>query len=98
MNKLSANPENCVWFYCQGWRWGKIVKRNSENRVTVQDCTGKKYRVKRNQDDKWVALSNKGFKGENDMRGKTDVKKKNRKNKGQRRFKIKITKRKFRKS
>jgi len=98
MEKIKAEKENCLWFYCQGWRYGEIVKQYSKNRVTVRDCTGRKYIVQSNSMGKWIATSHKDFKGENNLKEKTIGKKKKiRKIKFKKRIKNKTTKRKFRK-
>ena len=98
VKKIKAKKENCVWFYAEGWRYGKIVKQYSKNRMTVMDCSSK-YRIYQNENGKWIAMSNKEFKGQNHIKKeKKNGKKKIRKIKIKKRIKIKITKRKIRKS
>ena len=70
MQKIKANSENCIYFYHEGWRYGKIIKRYSKSIVTVQDCSDKKFRVKLNEKGKWIAISNKNFKSEKNLREK----------------------------
>ena len=99
IQKLKAEPENCVHFYFQGWRYGVITKRYSDDLVTVRDCTNRRYRIQKRSNGKWAALSNVEFKGQKKLRKKekTNVKKKRIKIKGKRRFKIGTAKRKLRK-
>ena len=100
LQKLQAKEEDLVWFYCQGWRVGEIIKQYTKQKITVKDCTGRRYRVQMNSEGKWVARSNTEFKGENHIKkGKTDGKKRIKiKGSGKRRLKIKIKRRKIRKS
>jgi len=93
--KLTAKPEDCIWFYFHGWRWGEIVKRYSDTKQTVRDCTGRRYVVQRLDTGKWLATSSREFKGQKQLeKRETDVKKA--KGKGKRRLKIKVAKRKLR--
>jgi hypothetical protein len=65
-----------VWFYKDGWRYGRIIKKLSENRMTVADCLGCHIRITRSPTDKWVAASGKEFKAQKilDKRNKKKVK------------------------
>lgn len=95
IKKIKAKKENCLWFYYQGWRYGKIIKRYAENLVTVRDCTKKRYRIKLNRKNQWIAISNKEFKGANHLKGKTNgkIKIKIKKSKGKKGVNIKTKKR-----
>jgi len=59
-----------VWFYNQGWRVGQIIKKYSNDLVTVKDCTGSKYRIRMVKENAWIALNNKDFKEEHKARKK----------------------------
>ncbi len=97
MKKITAAKEDCLSFYCQGWRYGEIVKRYAKDRVTVKDCTGRRYRVQLNDKGQWVAMNNGEFKGSHNLKEKKNGKKKKiRKIKRKKRIKIKTKKRKLR--
>lgn len=96
-------PPGHIWFYWEGWRVGRIVKKRSENLMTVQDVTGLRHQVELTVKENWVSRRHKDFKGQ-----KTKLKKKERKNDndkgkekkkrdGKKRIKSKATKRKLRK-
>ena len=83
--------ENAVWFYNQGWRWGKIIKRYSKTKITVQDCTGTRCRVILDQRDRWISFAD--FKNSDNLKEKTNGKKKIKIRKGKKRITFKIKKR-----
>ncbi len=85
-----------IWFYNQGWRVGKIVKRYSKTRITVKDCTGTRCRVMLDQKDRWIALSH--FKNSDNLKEKNNGKKKIKKVKSKKWIKIKTKRWKLRKS
>jgi len=89
--------ETHVWFYWEGWRYGKIIKRHSENHMSVEDCTRRKHQVKLSIKNNWISCRHKEFTGQNNLRGKTNGQEKS-KVKGKRRFKVKIKRRIVRKS
>jgi hypothetical protein len=94
ITKIKAKKENCIYFYNEGWRYGKIIKRYSETSVTVRDCTGSKHRVYLNANKKWIANSNQEFKDQKKLRkGKKNGKIKIKKASGKKRNTIKIKRR-----
>ena len=97
MPKITADPENCLWFYHDGHRYGEIVKRYSENLLTIRTCDNTKHRVKKSKTGKWISVSSKNFKEEKHIR-KEKKNEKRKKTTGEKRFKVKIKKRKVRKS
>ncbi len=61
MHKLKAAKEDCVFFYGNGWRYGKIIEKQSDTRMIVQDCTGEKFEVVKNDKEKWGVPVDKVF-------------------------------------
>ena len=101
MKKIDTTKKSSICFYWQGWRYGKIVKRYSKNRMTVRDCAGRRYRVYLNENEKWVAMSDKDYKQLKSIKKEKKHGKKIKvkiKGKRKRRFKVKIKGRKLRKS
>jgi len=98
MRTKGKEGEHWVWFYWEGWRFGKIIKRYSNTLMTVKDCRKSRHRVQKLDNGKWLAVSSKEFKGQNHLRKKEKKHgKKKIKVAGKRRFKIKTAKRKLRK-
>lgn len=97
MRKINAKPEDCLWFYYHGWRWGEIVKRYSDKKLTVRDCTSRRYVVQRLDTGKWLATSSREFKEQRHLRKEKKDGKKKGKAGSKRRLKVKIAKRKLRK-
>lgn len=94
MRKIEAKSEDCIWFYWEGWRWGEIIKRYSDDLLTVKDCNKSRHRVRRNNKGKWVSFRHKDFKEQKKVRGEENGKKeKSKKIKGKRRLKVKIKRR-----
>ena len=90
-----------IWFYWDGWRHGTIIKKHSDNQMTIQDCRGTKHRVNKLENGNWVAVRSGEFKGKKILKkkGKKDGKKKIKlKIKRKKRVKVKIKRRKLRKS
>ena len=92
MNKLKADPENCIWFYSRGWRYGEIMKYNSDTQITVRDCSGSRYRC-RQTDSGWIAIRSDEYKKKKASQ-KAIVKKVIKKAKGKKKFKIRLRKKK----
>jgi len=99
VKKIEAEAEDQLWFYADGWRVGKIVKRYSEDRVTVVDCSGHRRIVRRMENGKWRASSLTERKQEKliknrEKREKKDVKEiKREKKSGKKRTAVKSTRR-----
>ena len=57
---FETEPET-LWFYFDGWRLGTIVRIHSGTRITVKDCMGKRHRIKKRNNGKWVAMKQREF-------------------------------------
>jgi len=99
MKKIKADADKCIWFYCDGWRYGKIIKHWSGVEVTVADCSESKYRCKQNNNGSWIATRSKEFKNQKHARkepanGKEKNKRKGKKIRIKKRVQVKAKKRK----